>query len=108
MDEVLHANVFFFITGIAVIVISAVFCVLLYHLIRALRSIRRILGRIEHGTEVVAEDLQEIRAQFKKGGLIGGLMSVLGNFRKNDSTEKQSPAKRSKKNAELKITDVMQ
>lgn len=105
MSEVLHANVFFFITGIAVIIISAVLCVLLYHLIRALRSIRRILSRIEHGTEVVAEDLQGIRAQFKRGGLIGGLLSVLGSFR-NVTSEKEKPAKKSKKKAELKITDV--
>lgn len=103
MTEVLHANVFFFITGIAVIIISAIVCILLYHVIRAMKSVRRILGSIERGAETLSEDAQNIRSYFIRGGLIGGIMSILRGVTENKPTK--SSSKKSKK-SELKITDV--
>jgi transcription antitermination factor NusG len=102
MTEVLHANVFFFITGIAVIIISVILCILLYHIVRAMKSVRRILGNIERGAEVLSEDAQNIRSYFIKGGLIGGIMSILRGVTEKTPT-KSSPKKT--KNTELKITD---
>ncbi len=106
MTEVLHTNVFFFITGIAVIVISVIFIILLFHVIRALKSIRRILGSIERGTEVISEDMQNIRNHFASGGFVGGLLSLLRGFSNNRDTVKERPAKKRRNGAELKITDV--
>lgn len=61
MSEVLQANVFFFITGIAVIIFTFLLSIALYHVIRLLRSVRRIVDRIEAGSEVIADDLEHIR-----------------------------------------------
>ena len=62
MTEVLHANIFFIITSIAVVIFSLLVCVLLYHVIKIVKSVRRIVERVEAGSEVLAEDLEDIRA----------------------------------------------
>lgn len=106
MNEVLHANVFFFVTGIAVIIISAILCILLYHVIRALKSIRRILGSIEKGTEAISEDMQNIRGYFMRGGLIGGVLSILRGVKNEAPRSVKKNTRRKRKSTELKITDV--
>lgn len=99
MDEVLHANIFFFITGIAVIIFSSLLCVALFHVIKVLKSLRRIVDRIEEGTEVIAEDMQNIRAYFTEDGFVRRLTtSLMGSG--------SSKAKKAdKKKSELKIKD---
>lgn len=106
MNEVLHANVFFFITSVAVVVLSVIFIILLYHVLQALRSVRKILARIEKGTEVVSEDLQNIRMHFKKGGLIGGLMKIFSGMTRSTSESKSSHTKNNRKKKKLNVTDL--
>ncbi len=86
MSEVLQANVFFFITGVAVIVFTALLCVALFHVIKVLKSLRRIMDRIEAGTEVIAEDMQEMRKFFTQEGFFGKLIGSLTKSAKRTST----------------------
>lgn len=103
MSEVLQANIFFFITGIAVIVFTALLCVALFHVIRMIKSLQRILNRIEEGTEVIAEDMHSIRAYFSEGGFVKRLMStIIGTFRNSDTIEGTVKKPEKRKN-ELKI-----
>jgi len=62
MDEVLHANIFFFITGIAVIVFTFLLSIALYHFIKLMKTLRRIADRVEAGTATLAEDFENLRA----------------------------------------------
>lgn len=62
MNEVLHANIFFVITSVAVVFFTILTCILLYQVIKIVKSVRRIVERVESGSEVLAEDLEEIRA----------------------------------------------
>jgi hypothetical protein len=107
MNEVLHANIFFFITGIAVIVFSSLFCVALFHGIKALKSLRRILDRIEEGTEIIAEDLGHMRAYFSADGFVKRLIhSVMGSQSQNATREGRTQSKKSdRKRTELEIKD---
>lgn len=87
MSEVLHANIFFVITSVAVVLFTLLLCVLLYHLIKIVRSVRRIVERIEEGSEVIAEDMSELRRFFAEGSLIS---HILGMFMgKNSRTKKR-------------------
>ena len=61
MNEVLHANIFFFITGIAVIVFTFLLSIALFHCIKILKTVRRIVDRVEEGTATIAEDLEHLR-----------------------------------------------
>lgn len=103
MSEVLQANIFFFITGIAVIIFTALLCVALFHLIRFIKTLQRILNRIEEGTEVIAEDMHSMRAYFTEGGFIKRLMSTLiGTSRSSDTIDITAKKQERRKN-ELKI-----
>lgn len=110
MTEVLYANVFFFITGIAVIVISVILVILLFHVIKTLKSVRRILNTVERGTEAISDDMQSVREYFAKGGLIGGVISLLrGDYSFSRKTKKkigQKSRSKRKSRTELKIKDV--
>ncbi len=105
MEEVLHANIFFFITGIAVIILTAILCVGLFHAIKVLKSLRRIMDRIEEGTETIAEDLGNVRAYFSGGGLIGKLIARFMGSSRTQSDHRDKAKKQERRKTELKITD---
>lgn len=76
MTEVLHANVFFFITSIGVIIFSLLLCIVLFHIIKILKSIRMIIERIETGSEIIAEDMTSFRESFTRGGILSHLIGI--------------------------------
>jgi hypothetical protein len=102
MGEVLHANIFFFITGIAVVICSLLICVLLFHLIRAARALRRIIDTVEAGAEVLADDMQQLRTAFSDGSFITKIVQM---FMGRGRGGARRGAKVDKKKAELEITN---
>lgn len=82
MSEVLQANIFFFITSVAVVVFSLLACVALYHVIKLIRSLRRIIERVEAGSEVIAEDISELRSFVLEGSLLSQLIGFFVNQRR--------------------------
>ncbi len=105
MSEVLHANIFFFITGIAVIVFTSLLCVALFHGIKVLKSLRRIMDRVEEGTEIIAEDMQNVRAYFSGDGIIRRLLMKFMGAGQKESSDNPRQRKYDKKRSELKIND---
>jgi hypothetical protein len=105
MNEVLHANIFFFITGIAVIICTALLCVALFHGIKVLTSIRRILYRVEEGTELIAEDMQHIRAYFAEDGILLRLIKKLFGKSQSGNEEEERTKRSERKRTSLKIKD---
>ena len=110
MSEVLQANIFFFITGIAVIVFSLLLCIALYHFIKILKSVRNVVERIEAGTEVIAEDMSNMRDYFAEGTFFSHLVGmVVGKspfdmFRKKgEAAEKKKPKKARSKKSHTKL-----
>ena len=104
MSEVIHADIFFFITGIAVIVISAVLVVVLFHAIKVLKSIRRITSRIEAETEAISDDIQNVRTFLSHISL---LPQLIANFMGRGNSEKK-PVRRTRtkqRSGELSISD---
>lgn len=78
MNEILQANIFFFIASVGVVLFMFFTCVALYHLIKIIRSVRRIVERIEAGSETVAEDLRELRETFSPTRLFSLLLNLTG------------------------------
>lgn len=74
MSEVLLANIFFMITAMAVVVFTVLVCVLVYHLIKIVRTIRRIVDRVEAGSEVLADDIEHIRDSLNAAELVKFMM----------------------------------
>lgn len=61
MDEVLHANIFFVIASIATVAFCILVCVILYHVLKIVRSVRAIVERIEEGSGLIADDMVQVR-----------------------------------------------
>ncbi len=107
MTEVLHANVFFFITSIAVIIFTVLLCIVLYHLIKLAKSIRRIIERVEVGSEIIASDLEHIRSYFTEQSLLSRVLrGMMGAGRSPRHTSRDTTPRKSggtKTRTELKI-----
>ena len=88
MTEVLQANVFFFITAMAVVVFTVFLCVAMYLVIRILRSVSNITERIDEGSESIAEDMKQLRAYVAQGSLIS---QIVGLFAKSKRSRKREP-----------------
>lgn len=104
MSEVVHADIFFFITGIAVIVISAILVVVLFHTIKVLKGIRRITDRIEAETEAIADDIQNVRTFIAHIGVLPQLIASLMGRKESTKTRTQSGHK-ARRTGELSIKD---
>ena len=77
MSEVLKMDIFFVIASIATVFFSILLCVALYQVIKILKIIRRVLERVEAGSEVIAEDVATIRSYVVNGGVLSRIMSFV-------------------------------
>lgn len=91
MNEILHANIFFFIASIASIFFCILVSVALWQVIKILQLVRAILERIEAGSEVLASELAHIRMFFAEGGLLTKFLNLFGLF--GGSTKPRRPKK---------------
>lgn len=69
MNELLHADIFFFVTTIAVILIAVGVIVALYYVIKILRNVSSVSDRLEEGSKAIEEDLHDLRIRVKAGGI---------------------------------------
>ena len=69
MSEVLQANIFFFITSVAVIIVTILVGVALFYVVSILRNVRDISDKIKRGSDVLTQDLSEFRATVKAEGV---------------------------------------
>lgn len=79
MSEVLMTNVFFVITGIAIVLASVLFSMVLYQVWRITRVLRRVSEKIEKGAERVAEDAAALKRELTSGKLLGKLIQFALN-----------------------------
>src|SRR3989338_3680306 len=99
MSEFMKADIFFFVTTIAVILLTVGIIIALYYVVRILRSVRNVSERVEEGSKVLSEDLEELRLKMKVGGVSARLFS--GMFRNTRRWFGKEKAKReSKKDGE--------
>ena len=77
MTEVLQANIFFIIASVATVCFTLMLCVLLYHVIRIVRAVRRIVERVESGSEALAGDVEELRKNLNPSRLFGFVMNII-------------------------------
>lgn len=81
MSETLHANIFFFITSVAVIALTLLWVVILWQVIAILREVRAIAKRMRKASEDIEHDLELLRASVRAGGQrVRSLGSVTFDF----------------------------
>ena len=69
METLIHADIFFFITTIWVIIISAILVFILWCVAHIMNDLRHISGRIREGSEVLSEDLRDLHTAIKTEGV---------------------------------------
>ena len=68
MNEVLHANIFFFITSVAVILVTIFIAWGLYYIVGILKNVRDITERVDQETIELGADIKALRATIKEEG----------------------------------------
>lgn len=94
MNEVLLTNLFFIITGTAILVVAAFLCVALFHLIRIMCAVRAILERVEHGTSMLLADVKTLRDNIVSGAIATRLLALVLSAVKNAQPKRRAPRKR--------------
>lgn len=68
MTEVMKSDIFFFVTTLAVIVVSITLVIALIYLISILRDARKLSSRARLEGEAILDDLGNVREGFRQGG----------------------------------------
>lgn len=92
MSEVLYTNVFFIITSIAVVIFTIFLCLAMYYVIKILRTVRKIIDRVDSGSETIADDIAQLRSYVTEGSLfshIVGLFVGTKSRRRKKSEDKE-------------------
>jgi hypothetical protein len=82
LNEVLHANIFFIIASVGVVVFIILTSLILYHVYKVVRAVRRIVERVERGSEVLAEDIEDLRENFNPTRILSFIMSFIPGIKR--------------------------
>ncbi len=80
MNPVLQANIFFFISSIAVILIALLVIALLIFLVLILKDFRGVSSKIKQETDLIAMDIEAARDHIRKEG--ADVKSIFDYFKK--------------------------
>ncbi len=75
MSDVLKADIFFFVTTIAVAVVTVFLSLALYYLIQVLRRARTLSDKALEEAAAISHDLREVRQSFREEG--SGIASIV-------------------------------
>ncbi len=90
MQEIIHADVFFFVTTVVIIVLGAIIATLLVYAFGILSDLKHITKKLKQGSEEAMEEWQLIRQRLKDESEKGlSFRGVLGSlFGKKKKTTK--------------------
>lgn len=92
MESLIQANIFFFITSVAVILLTILGIVLLVYVVLILRDFRGVSSKVREETDLIAADIDSARAHIKEKG--ASLGSTIDFFR--ELGKKQKPRHKKK------------
>ncbi len=101
MSEVLLANLFFIITGLAVLIVSGFVCVLCCYLIKVVRQARAILAKIETGTESLVDDMRALRDHIANGSIFGKVLATIAGAIAAQKTYRKTQRKKNVTNEKV-------
>ena len=77
MNEILHANIFFLIASIATVVFCILVSLILFQVLKIVKSLRAIMERIEAGSEQIVSDVTQVRELIASGGMFSRAISFI-------------------------------
>ena len=95
MDDILKADIFFFVTAIAVVILSVFLVIVFLYTIRILRDIKHISTMARKESDIISEELSELRENIKEGGTkVKYFLSFFDKIHKRNKRIKQKPKKK--------------
>lgn len=95
MSELVHADIFFFITAVAVMLLTTIFAVALVYVVWILRDVRAIVARMRRASESLESDLNSLRQEVKQEGYKArALVDMVLGFISRKLTKAVRPKKR--------------
>lgn len=76
MNEVLLANLFFIITGSAVLVVATFACIVCYHVITVTKKTQALLERLETSAGALLEEAKTVRERIMHGAVLGRALAA--------------------------------
>lgn len=73
MNTLIHADIFFFITSIAVVIFIILGCITFWYIIGILRNVKRASDKIEHKIDVAGEHVDDLYHSIKESFLFATL-----------------------------------
>jgi len=68
MSSLVHADIFFFVTTIAVVVVAAALTVVLIYLAKILHDMRKVTEQVREETILFRKDISDLREQVRNEG----------------------------------------
>jgi hypothetical protein len=65
MDDLIHADIFFFVTTIAVVVVGIGLSVALYYAVGILRDVRAVVQKVRKASNELEQDFEDLRVGVK-------------------------------------------
>lgn len=81
-SSIIHADIFFYITSISVVVVTIMLIVLFYYVVRIVRNIEHTSEKIKEEGDNILEDISMIRESIEDQGskFAGVLKFIFGSF----------------------------
>ncbi len=68
MNDILQANIFFFISSISTVVIAILIGIILFYIARIMRDISNVVHKINNASADLERDFQDLRREIKNEG----------------------------------------
>ena len=81
MTEFMKQDIFFFVTTIAVVVLTILLAILIIYIIKITRDVKYISTRAKTEADLISQDLSDLRDNVKKGVKLKYLISFFNNLR---------------------------
>ncbi|MEI6420346.1 MAG: hypothetical protein WCO30_01810 [bacterium] len=81
METLIHADIFFFVTTVIVLAVGIILGVALVYIIRILRDVKKVSGKVKEGAAALSGDLNDLRENLREnGGQVNGFFKTILKF----------------------------
>jgi uncharacterized protein YoxC len=89
MNEFMKQDIFFFVTTIAVAVLSILLAILIIYIIKISSDVKHILKTARNEADLISQDLSDLRRNMNNGFKIKHLFNFFNNLRKSQKKGKE-------------------